>query len=289
MTVEREIIQCALKEDIQQGDLSAALIPKDKIVNAIVFSRESAILCGANYFSEVFYQIDKTIEIKWQVEDGDKIEADQKLCIIRGKAHAILTAERTALNFLQLLSGTATMTREYVDLIRGTTTQLLDTRKTVPGLRAVQKYAVRCGGGHNHRLGLYDAILIKENHIAAAGSITNAVNLAQKTVKKSALEISSDAISSDEILIEVEVETLEELQEAIDAGVKRIMLDNFSLAQLDEAVKINRANGGNTELEASGGIDKTTVRHIAETGVDFISIGALTKHVRAVDLSLRFL
>jgi len=236
-----ESVRRALAEDIGPGDLTAALIPDDAISEAHVISREEAVLCGTAWFDAVFHELDPSIQITWNAGDGDRIQPDQTLCVLRGPSRALLTGERTALNFLQALSGTATTARRYADAVEGTGARILDTRKTVPGLRLAQKYAVRCGGGHNHRMGLYDAILIKENHIMAAGSITNAVVAAQAQAPG--------------VLIEVEVETLDELREALNAGAKRLLLDDFSLDQLREAVAIT---AGQAELEASGGITLDT-------------------------------
>jgi nicotinate-nucleotide pyrophosphorylase (carboxylating) len=216
--------------------------------------------------------VDKRISVAWNARDGDTLRAEEILCTLRGPARALLTGERTALNFLQLLSGTATLTRKYVDTVRGTRAVILDTRKTIPGLRRAQKYAVTCGGGQNHRMGLYDAILIKENHIAAAGSIAAALRAAKDSAPSG-------------VTVEIEVENLEQLREALNSGAKRILLDNFSVEELKEAV---REASGRAKLEASGGVDLANVRAVAETGVDFISIGGITKNVEAVDLSLRF-
>jgi nicotinate-nucleotide pyrophosphorylase (carboxylating) len=268
-------VATALQEDIGSGDLTAQLIPADRIARAAVITREDAVLCGTAWFDEVFRQIDPRVRVTWSVRDGDRVRADQQLCTLDGPARALLTGERTALNFLQSLAGTATVTRRYVDAVAGTKCRILDTRKTIPGLRIAQKYAVRCGGGTNHRIGLFDAILIKENHIAAAGSIANAVNEARRVASK--------------VLLEVEVENLVELREALDARVDRILLDNFSLDELRAAAQTTRAHANaRTELEASGNMSLATLRAVAETGVDFISVGGLTKHVRAVDLSMRF-
>jgi nicotinate-nucleotide pyrophosphorylase (carboxylating) len=262
----------ALAEDVGAGDLTASLIPAEIQAEAQVVTREPAILCGTAWFDEVFRQVDKRVSVTWNARDGDTIRAGQILCILHGPARALLTGERTALNFLQLLSGTATLARKYVDAVRGTRAVILDTRKTIPGLRHAQKYAVTCGGGQNHRLGLYDAILIKENHIAAAGSIAAALHAAKASVPKG-------------ITVEIEVENIEQLREALEAGAGRVLLDNFSLEELKAAV---REAGGRAKLEASGGISLSNIRTIAETGVDFISIGDITKNVEAVDLSLRF-
>jgi nicotinate-nucleotide pyrophosphorylase (carboxylating) len=271
-----QTVATALQEDIGSGDLTAQLIPADRIARACVITREEAVLCGTAWFDEVFRRIDAGVRVTWSVRDGDRARADQQLCTLEGSARSLLTGERTALNFLQSLSGTATVTRRYVDAVAGTKCRILDTRKTIPGLRIAQKYAVRCGGGTNHRIGLFDAILVKENHIAAAGSIANAVSEARRVAAK--------------VLLEVEVENLVQLREALDAHVDRILLDNFSLDDMRRAVQTTRAHANaRTELEASGNMSLETLRAVAETGVDYISVGALTKHVRAVDLSMRFL
>lgn len=267
----KQVVQNALAEDIGTGDITAALIPENKQSRAQVICREKAILCGTPWFEEVFHQIDDNIHIEWQANDGDDIQADQVICFLEGNARHLLSGERVALNFLQTLSAVATHTHTYVEAIKGTDTKILDTRKTLPGLRTAQKYAVACGGGSNHRMGLFDAYLIKENHILAAGSIEQAVNQARKNQPKAP--------------VEVEVENLAELRQAIDAGVDQILLDNMPLDTLSEAVDIT---AGRARLEASGGVNLETVRSIAETGVDFISVGSLTKHVRAIDLSMRF-
>jgi nicotinate-nucleotide pyrophosphorylase (carboxylating) len=266
-----EVVRRALHEDVGGGDLSAALVPEPLSSVALLLSREAAVLCGKDWFDHVFQTLDPTLRIEWRARDGDEIEAGQALCRLSGSARALLTGERTALNFLQTLSGTATTTRRHTSALEGTGTKLLDTRKTLPGLRAAQKYAVRCGGGHNHRLGLYDGILIKENHLSAAGSIEAAVATARSLYRDKP--------------IEVEVETLTELEQAIAAGADIALLDNFSLRDLRQAVA---QNAGRLQLEASGGYDLTTLREAALTGIDYISVGALTKHVRAIDLSLRF-
>ncbi len=266
-----EVAYQAIHEDLGDGDLTANLLPEDMQSKARLITREDAVLCGTCWFDSVFRQLDENIKIQWHAKDGEDIFANQELCILEGPARALLTGERTAMNFVQTLSGTATTTREYARILEGTTTKLLDTRKTIPGLREAQKYAVRCGGGHNHRLGLFDGILLKENHITASGSIAKAVGAAKK--------------SYPETPVEIEVETLDELKEAIDAGTDIIMLDNFSLIDMREAVAITN---GRAKLEASGGFDMKALRETAETGVDYISIGALTKHVRALDLSMRF-
>jgi len=268
-------VAAALAEDIGSGDLTAALIDEDEVVGATIIARESLVLAGHPWANEVFCQLDERILADWYIEDGQRAEADDVICKLVGPARPLLTGERTALNFLQTLSATATTTAEYVAAVAGTRARVLDTRKTLPGLRQAQKYAVRCGGGHNHRSGLYDAILIKENHIRSAGSITEALRRAQS--------------NAGDVLIEVEVEALDELREALDAGAGRILLDNFSLADLREAVTINAEYGYvAAELEASGNVSLDTVRDIAETGVDYISTGAITKNVRAIDLSMLF-
>ncbi len=269
-------VATALAEDVGTGDLTAQLIPADRVSRATVITREDAVLCGTAWFDEVFRQVDSRVRVTWSATDGDRVRADQQLCTLAGPARSLLTGERTALNFLQALSATATVTRRYVDAVAGTRCRILDTRKTIPGLRVAQKYAVRCGRGTNHRIGLFDAILVKENHIAAAGSIANAASEARRLDSK--------------VLLEVEVENLTQLREALDARVDRILLDNFSNDLLREAVKITRAHpSSRTELEASGNMSLATLRAVAQTGVDFISVGGLTKHVRAVDLSMRFL
>jgi nicotinate-nucleotide pyrophosphorylase (carboxylating) len=270
-TYVSQTVATALREDVGSGDLTAQLIPADRTARATVITREDAVLCGIAWFDEVFRQVDPRVRVTWSARDADRVRADQQLCALEGPARSLLTGERTALNFLQMLSAAATVTRRYVDAVEGTKCRILDTRKTIPGLRVAQKYAVRCGGGTNHRIGLFDAILVKENHIAAAGSIASAVAQARRVNAKA--------------LLEVEVENLTQLREALDARVDRVLLDNFSLEQMREAVKVT---SGRTELEASGNMSLETLRAVAETGVDFISVGALTKHVRAVDLSMRF-
>jgi nicotinate-nucleotide pyrophosphorylase (carboxylating) len=267
-----ETVRRALAEDVGPGDLTAALIPADTRVEAQVITREDAVLCGTAWFDEVFRQVDDRIRVVWLIKDGDAIRAGQTLCSATGPARGLLTGERTALNFLQLLSGTATRTRQYVDAVRGTKTIVLDTRKTVPGLRRAQKYAVACGGAQNHRMGLYDAILIKENHIAAAGSIKTALDAARHSAPVG-------------ISVEIEVENIGQLREALAANADRLLLDNFSVEELKAAVAETR---GQAKLEASGGIDLSNIRAFAETGVDYISIGDMTKTVKAVDLSMRF-
>ncbi len=264
-------VSTALVEDIGGGDLTALLTPAGHQSTGTVISREEATLAGQAWFDACFQQLDPAAEIEWVASDGERIAPGQTLCEIRADTRALLTAERAALNFLQLLSGTATTTRRYVDAIVGTGARIVDTRKTLPGLRLAQKYAVRCGGGTNHRLGLYDGILIKENHIIAADGIPQALEQARR-------------LASGDVFIQVEVETLAQLAEALDCGATMILLDNMDLDQMREAVAINAARA---ELEASGGVRLETVRAIAETGVNRISIGGLTKNVRAIDLSLR--
>lgn len=264
-------VQRALAEDIGDGDLTAALIPAATRVRARVISRQMAVLCGTAWFDEVFRQIDDTISIHWEAADGHSIHRDQLLCRLEGPARGLLTGERTALNFLQTLSATASVTRRYADAVAGTGATILDTRKTLPGLRNAQKYAVRCGGANNHRMGLYDGILIKENHIMAAGSIRAAVAAARK--------------QGPGVPVELEVETLEQVEEALAAGADILLLDNFKLEGMREAVRLTAKRA---KLEASGGIDMIQVRAVAETGVDYISVGAITKNIDAVDLSMRF-
>ena len=267
--VERNVLS-ALAEDIGSGDLTALLTPSHN-ARGIVITREDAVLCGTAWFDACFRRLDPAARIEWAAGDGDFITAGQTLCEIQADTRALLTAERSALNFLQLLSGTATTTRLFVGAASHTSARIVDTRKTLPGLRMAQKYAVHCGGGYNHRIGLYDGILIKENHIIAAGGIRAAYAKAKQ-------------LAHSGVFIQVEVETLTELEEALSCGAKMILLDNMDLEQMREAVKIN---AGRAKLEASGGVTLETVRSIAETGVDRISIGGLTKDVRAIDLSLR--
>jgi nicotinate-nucleotide pyrophosphorylase (carboxylating) len=267
----RRDVAAALAEDLGDGDRTAALIPADRILHTRVITREDAVQCGQSWFDETFRQLDPKVRIEWAAADGTPMHAGQTVCRLKGPARAILTGERTALNFLQTLSGTATRTAQYVRAVAGTSATILDTRKTIPGLRLAQKYAVRCGGGANHRMGLFDAVLIKENHIAASGSIAEAVGQARRL--------------SPDLLLEVEVENLEQLEEAVHAGAQRVLLDNFPTDLLKEAVS---RFSGKIGLEASGGISLETVRPIAETGVDFISTGDLTKSLRAVDFSMRF-
>ncbi|MDH3670950.1 MAG: carboxylating nicotinate-nucleotide diphosphorylase [Gammaproteobacteria bacterium] len=268
----KEIVRQALREDIGNGDLTAELIATNTKANAHAITREDAILCGTAWFDEVFHQLDSTVAIEWQAKDNDAMRSGQTICRVRGPARSVLSGERTALNFLQLLSGTATQTRRYVDAVNGTHAKILDTRKTLPALRNAQKYAVTCGGGYNHRMGLYDGILIKENHIVAAGSITQAVRQAKATAPAG-------------LMIEVEVENLEQIREALTAGAERLLLDNFDLDSLYAAVKETQ---GRAKIEASGGITLDNIRAVAETGVDYISIGTLTKDVIAVDYSMQF-
>jgi len=273
--IERNV-DAALAEDVGSGDLTAQLVPAGVITQATVISREDAVLCGTAWFQRCFEKLDPTIVIDWKAKDGDLIKPGQLLCDLKGPARSLLTGERTALNFLQLLSGVATRARQYADVVAGTKAQVVDTRKTLPGLRLAQKFAVKCGGGGNHRLGLYDAILIKENHILAAGSIAAAMSAAKQV---------ADATEGRCKFIQVEVETLDELQQALAAGARMVLLDNMSLDQMREAVAIS---AGRAVLEASGNVNLETLRGIAETGVDRISIGGLTKDVRALDLSMRF-
>jgi nicotinate-nucleotide pyrophosphorylase (carboxylating) len=272
------VVAQALSEDIGSGDLTAALIPDDRMARAQVITRDAAVVCGLAWFEAAFHQLDPAIRILWDVHDGSWVVPNQRLCVIEGRARAMLTAERTALNFLQTLSGTATLVRRYADRVKGTAARILDTRKTIPGLRSAQKFAVRCGGGQNHRQGLYDGILIKENHIVAAGSIDAAV--------KAALRLGRH------VPIQVEAETLAQVEEALNAGADMVLLDNFPIHLMAQAVKLGQryrtADGGRPLFEASGNIDISNVRIIADTGVDRISIGSLTKHVTAVDLSMRF-
>jgi len=266
-------VEAALREDLGAGDVTATLVPAAQRVHGSVITREAAVLCGRAWVDETFRQLDPKVQLTWRAADGERVAAQQVIFAIAGPARPVLSGERTALNFLQLLSGTATTARRFVDAVAGTRCQILDTRKTVPGLRTAQKYAVRCAGARNHRMGLFDQVLIKENHIAAAGSLTGAIEAARR-----------DAAG---IAIEVEVETLGELQEALNARPDIIMLDEFSLDELRTAVELNRAHGAHAKLEVSGSVSLESVRAIAETGVDYISVGALTKHVRAIDLSMR--
>ncbi|HUF21400.1 MAG TPA: carboxylating nicotinate-nucleotide diphosphorylase [Burkholderiales bacterium] len=265
-------VAAALEEDIGGGDLTAALVPAEQIAHARVIAKSDAVVCGAPWFDAVYRQVDASVSVRWLIEEGQLAGTGMPVCELRGRARSLLTGERTALNFLQTLSATATKTRRFVDAVAGTRARILDTRKTLPGLRQALKYAVRCGGGANHRMGLYDGILIKENHIAAAGGIPQ--------VMAAALEAAGGRP------VQIEVETIAQLNEAIANGAKLILLDNLDVAGLRDAVK---AAAGRAELEASGGITLDNVREIAETGVDRISIGTLTKDIRAADLSMRFL
>jgi nicotinate-nucleotide pyrophosphorylase (carboxylating) len=271
-TLAARDVRRALEEDVGTGDLTAALIAPDAVAQATVRSREAARLCGAPWANACLRALDPSAHVEWLTPEGGALQADQVFLQLRGNARALLTAERTLLNFLQLLSAVATRTAEYVDAVRGTRAQIVDTRKTLPGLRLAQKYAVRVGGGMNHRLGLFDAVLIKENHIAAAGGVRAALRQAQQAAAQAQF-------------IQVEVETLAQLEEALAADARMILLDNMSLDLLREAVRLN---AGRAVLEVSGGVDLQTVRAIAETGIDRISVGKLTKDVQAVDLSMRF-
>jgi nicotinate-nucleotide pyrophosphorylase (carboxylating) len=266
-------VTTALAEDIGTGDVTAELVPATQQVTGKVITREQAIMCGRAWVVETFRQLDPAVRLTWHANDGDRIAPNQTLFEVAGLARPVLTGERTALNFLQLLSATATAARRYVDAIAGTECAILDTRKTLPGLRTAQKYAVVCGGAQNHRIGLFDQVLIKENHIAAAGSLSAAIAAGRRAAGKRK--------------VEVEVETLAEFEEALRAGPDIIMLDEFSLADMKTAVGLNEAKGLPVKLEASGSVTLETVRSVAETGVDYISIGGITKHVRAVDLSMR--
>ena len=267
-------VAAALAEDLGAGDVTAALVPASQQVRAQIIAREPAVLCGIDWADATFKQLDPSIRLDWQAQDGEALVADRAVVKLAGPARAILTGERTALNFLQTLSATATAARRYVDAVAGTGCRILDTRKTLPGLRLAQKYAARCGGAQNHRLGLYDMVLIKENHIIAAGSIGGAISRAHQT--------------SPGIPVEVEVENLGEFDQALDAGADIILLDELSLDDMREAVKRNRSRESTAKLEASGSVTLATVREIALTGVDYVSIGGITKHVQAVDLSMRF-
>jgi nicotinate-nucleotide pyrophosphorylase (carboxylating) len=262
-------ISAYLKEDVGTGDITAAIIPESVQAEAVVITRETMVLCGQAWFDAVFNHLNADVSILWQVQEGDTVSAGTTLCKLSGSARALLTGERTALNLLQTLSATATVAKQYADAVAGTGCKVLDTRKTIPGLRNAQKYAVKCGGCYNHRIGLYDGVLIKENHIIAAGSIAQAVTIARQ---------------QSSVPVEVEVESLLEFQEATTAQPDRIMLDNFSLDDMRRAVAMNH---NTIELEASGNITLENIRTIAGTGVDYISIGALTKHIKAIDLSMR--
>ncbi len=269
-------VRLALNEDVGTGDLTASLIPSGKYLSAQVTVREDIVVCGIPWFDESFRQLSPPVRIDWHVSEGQQVSVGQTLCVLSGDARALLTGERTALNFLQMLSAVATRTRKFVEAVEGTGTKIVDTRKTLPGLRLAQKYAVRCGGGVNHRTGLYDGILIKENHIIAAGNIEAALRKAAE-------------IAPAGVFIQIEVETQDELRQALSAGTRMVLLDNFDLIALQDAVAFNRQfPGGPAILEASGNVTLDTVRAIAETGVDRISIGSLTKDIQAVDLSMRF-
>jgi nicotinate-nucleotide pyrophosphorylase (carboxylating) len=263
-------VRTALREDIGSGDITAQLIPAERLAHATVITREAAVICGTAWVNAVFRQLDPRVAVHWQVADGDRVQANQTLFHLEGPARALLSGERSALNFLQTLSAVATRCRHFADLVEGTQVKLLDTRKTLPGLRLAQKYAVTCGGCHNHRIGLYDAFLIKENHIAACGGIAQAISAAHGIAPGKPVEI--------------EVESLNELQQALQAGADIVMLDELSLEDMRTAVALT---AGRAKLEASGGIKEATLRTIAETGVDYISIGSLTKDVKAIDLSMR--
>ncbi len=267
----RAHVQASLDEDVGGGDVTAQLLSDDKHGAATVITRESSVLCGQSWFELAFTLTDARVQVRWLARDGERLSPGAHVCELQGPLRAILTAERTALNYLQTLSGTATRAARYAEAVAGLPVRILDTRKTLPGLRREQKYAVRCGGCHNHRMGLFDAILIKENHIAAAGSIAAAITNARRCAPAG-------------VGVEVEVESLVELEEALEVGIERVLLDNFDLADLRTAVA---SNGGRARLEASGGIRLERLRHIAETGVDDISVGDMTKSVEAVDLSLR--
>ncbi len=271
LTAEIEAnVRRALLEDVGSGDITAQLIPAERLAKATIISRDAAVIAGTAWVDAVFRQLDPRVAVHWQVVDGDRVQPDQALFHLEGPARSLLTGERSALNFLQMLSGVATKAQHYADLVSDTQVKLLDTRKTLPGLRMAQKYAVTCGGCHNHRIGLFDAFLIKENHIAACGGIAEAITAAHKIAPGKPVEI--------------EVESLAELRQALDAGADIVMLDELSLDDMREAVRLN---AGRAKLEASGGINDDTLRVIAETGVDYISIGTLTKDVKAVDLSMR--
>lgn len=267
-------VRGALAEDVGTGDLTAALVPAGQQAVATIITRDEAVICGQPWVKEVFRQLDPSIRVDWRVTEGANAGPGQALCDLTGPARPLLTGERTALNFLQTLSAVASATRACVEAVAGTRTRILDTRKTIPGLRLAQKYAVRIGGGTNHRIGLYDGILVKENHIVAAGGISQAIRRARD--------------QGAAVLLEVEVETLAQAEEAMAAGADRLLLDNFDIATMREAVALRGRQSPQTTLEASGGIHFETLRPVAETGVDFISIGALTKNIRAVDLSMRF-
>ncbi|MET0280177.1 MAG: carboxylating nicotinate-nucleotide diphosphorylase [Steroidobacteraceae bacterium] len=264
----------ALAEDIGSGDVTAALVPAAALAQATLITREATVLCGTAWLEETFRQLDPAIRVVWRGRDGDELAANAVLCELHGPARAILTGERTALNFVQTLSGTATLVRQYVAAVAGTDCRILDTRKTLPGLRLAQKYAVRCGGGRNHRMGLYDMVLIKENHIIAAGGVAQAIAAAR--------------LATPSVPVEVEVETLAEFRAALAANPDVIMLDEFTHADMRAAVSERNSGASQARIEASGGVDLGNIRAIADAGIDYISVGSLTKHLRATDLSLRF-
>jgi len=270
MLIHSADIERLLEEDIGAGDVTVLIVPQQTRATAEVITREAAVLCGQSWFDAVFDHLDPSVRIQWAVAEGAEAAAGGLLCRLEGPARSLLTGERTALNLLQTLSATATIARRYAQAVAGLAVQILDTRKTIPGLRKAQKYAVRCGCCHNHRMGLYDGILIKENHILAAGSIASAVTQAR--------DLGAD------IPVEVEVETIDQLAQAIEAGAERVLLDNFELESMRQAVALN---AGRAKLEVSGNVDLASIRAIAETGVDFISVGGLTKNVKAIDLSMR--
>lgn len=268
-------VQNALDEDLAYGDITASLIAADKQAHAQLIVRESAVICGSQWFELAFLLLDKNCSINWHVKDSDISQENQIICDIKGNARAMLSAERTALNFLQTLSGTATITRHYVDQLTNSNIRLLDTRKTIPGLRAAQKYAVLCGGGFNHRQGLFDGVLIKENHISAAGGISQAVTKAQQTVAHG-------------LKIEIEVETLEEVQQALEAKADILLLDNMPIEMLQQAVTLNNSSHHKAKLEVSGDINDKKLQQLSLIAIDYISVGSITKHIKAVDFSLRF-
>ncbi len=269
--IQQQVAQ-ALKEDIGTGDVTANLLAAEQTSIAKVITREPGVLCGKQWFDQCFLQVDQSININWQAQDGDSISANQTLCTIEGSTRALLTAERAALNFLQTLSATATTTKHYVDALANTGVKILDTRKTIPGLRLAQKYAVSCAGGMNHRIGLYDMILIKENHVASCGSISAAIKKAQQNTQNCEIEI--------------EVESLDELEQALDAGAARILLDNFAHEDLIKAVALNKQRA---KLEVSGNITLDNINEVAQTGIDYISSGAITKNIQALDLSMQII
>ena len=266
-------VSAALREDVGSGDVTAALVPAEQQVRGRVIARETGVICGSVWVDETFRQLDPRVRVRWRVRDGERVAPDAIVFEIEGPARAVLTGERTALNFLQTLSGTASAARRFVDAVAGTGCRILDTRKTLPGLRTAQKYAVRCGGADNHRMGLYDMVLVKENHIAAAGSMAAAVANARRLTPG--------------LQVEVDVESLGELEQALAAAADIVMLDEFSLDDMLVAVRTNAAHAHRAKLEASGSVTLETVREIAATGVDYVSVGSITKHVRALDLSLR--